>query len=341
MMSGKEFVEAPSVEYNVYDYGFRGYYAPIGRFTSVDPLAEQTPWQSPYVYANNNFANRIDYMGLFGTSPDDGVGSGSGSGMDGFQHDDDEFTIGGDGMGGYGDYEWGIWSWSIFGEHLGILGMQIRSYIIVDENYIVLDADLSSSDKGIYQVDRETYLFNLKSNDDKLDVAHKIGKQLGTHVDVNIPAALLINQKLDISWFDFCAHTQPVYVYKIDPKTGEIVSSIQMSQEAYLRLLNEQSQTTIQSLDPLQYYNSFERGMITSPIVKGVAAGGLGVMTIEGASLIYFSLQNSLLQQFGVGFGEGWGKGRMGAGPDLPYLSDSPAYQAGSSLGSLLYEIFH
>lgn len=280
-------------------------------------------------------------MGLFGTSPDDGFGSGSGSGMDGFQHDDDEFTIGGDGIGGYGDYEWGIWSWSIFGEHLGILGMQIRSYIIVDENYIVLDADLSSSDKGIYQVDRETYLFNLKSNDDKLDVAHKIGKQLGTHVDVNIPAALLINQKLDISWFDFCAHTQPVYVYKIDPKTGETVSSIQMSQEAYLRLLNEQSQTTIQSLDPLQYYNSFERGMITSPIVKGVAAGGLGVMTIEGASLIYFSLQNSLLQQFGVGFGEGWGKGRMGAGPDLPYLSDSPAYQAGSSLGSLLYEIFH
>lgn len=40
MMSGKEFVEAPSVEYNVYDYGFRGYYAPIGRFTSVDPLAD-------------------------------------------------------------------------------------------------------------------------------------------------------------------------------------------------------------------------------------------------------------------------------------------------------------
>lgn len=66
MMSGKEFVEAPSVEYNVYDYGFRGYYAPIGRFTSVDPLAEQTPWQSPYAYAANNFVNCIDYMGLSG-----------------------------------------------------------------------------------------------------------------------------------------------------------------------------------------------------------------------------------------------------------------------------------
>lgn len=31
----------------------------------------------------------------------------------------------------------------------------------------------------------------------------------------------------------------------------------------------------------------------------------------------------------------------MGAGPDVPYLNESPAYQAGSSLGSLLYEIFH
>ena len=32
---------------------------------------------------------------------------------------------------------------------------------------------------------------------------------------------------------------------------------------------------------------------------------------------------------------------KAGAGPDLPYLSESPAYQAGSNLGSLLYEIFH
>ena len=64
MYNGKEFVETPSNEYNVYDYGFRGYYATIGRFTSMDPLCEQTPWQSPYVYAGNNFVNCIDYMGL-------------------------------------------------------------------------------------------------------------------------------------------------------------------------------------------------------------------------------------------------------------------------------------
>ena len=49
LYNGKEFVEAH--DHNTYDYGFRGYYAPIGRFTSVDPLTEQTPWQSPYIYA--------------------------------------------------------------------------------------------------------------------------------------------------------------------------------------------------------------------------------------------------------------------------------------------------
>ena len=60
--NGKEYVEDHG--FDVYDYGFRGYYATIGRFTSIDPLAEQTPWQSPYVYANNNFVNNIDYWGL-------------------------------------------------------------------------------------------------------------------------------------------------------------------------------------------------------------------------------------------------------------------------------------
>lgn len=64
LYNGKEFVEAHGL--NTYDYGFRGYYAPIGRFTTIDPLAEQTPWQSPYSYAGNNFINAIDWMGLSG-----------------------------------------------------------------------------------------------------------------------------------------------------------------------------------------------------------------------------------------------------------------------------------
>lgn len=62
--NGKEFVEAHGL--NIYDYGFRGYYATIGRFTSIDPLAESTPWQSPYAYAGNRFINAIDWMGLGG-----------------------------------------------------------------------------------------------------------------------------------------------------------------------------------------------------------------------------------------------------------------------------------
>ncbi len=64
LYNGKEFVEAHGL--NSYDYGFRGYYAPTGRFTSIDPLTEQTPWQSPYAYAGNNFINAIDWMGLSG-----------------------------------------------------------------------------------------------------------------------------------------------------------------------------------------------------------------------------------------------------------------------------------
>ena len=62
LYNGKELVEAHG--WNTFDYGFRGYYAPIARFTSIDPLAEQTPWQSPYAYAGNNFINVIDWMGL-------------------------------------------------------------------------------------------------------------------------------------------------------------------------------------------------------------------------------------------------------------------------------------
>ena len=60
----KEFVEAHGL--NTYDYGFRGYYATTGRFTTIDPLAEQTPWQSPYSYAGNHFVNAIDWLGLGG-----------------------------------------------------------------------------------------------------------------------------------------------------------------------------------------------------------------------------------------------------------------------------------
>jgi RHS repeat-associated protein len=46
--------------YDTYDYGARGYYAAMGRFMSIDPLAEKKPWMSPYVYCSGNPVNRID-----------------------------------------------------------------------------------------------------------------------------------------------------------------------------------------------------------------------------------------------------------------------------------------
>ncbi len=51
------------------DYGFRLYDPAIGRFTTIDPLAELFEHQSPYVYADNNPINFIDFMGLGGDDP--------------------------------------------------------------------------------------------------------------------------------------------------------------------------------------------------------------------------------------------------------------------------------
>ena len=60
--NGKEYLEMNG--YDMYDYGFRQYYATIGRFTSIDPLCELSPSQSTYAHASNNPINNIDYMGL-------------------------------------------------------------------------------------------------------------------------------------------------------------------------------------------------------------------------------------------------------------------------------------
>ena len=60
--NGKPYEEMHG--YDEYEYEFRNYYATIMRFTSMDPLCEQTPWQSPYVYAANNPVCNVDWMGL-------------------------------------------------------------------------------------------------------------------------------------------------------------------------------------------------------------------------------------------------------------------------------------
>ena len=60
--NGKEFVEI--FGNNTYDYGFRGYHAITGRFTTMDPLAEKFYDISPYVYCGGNPVNRIEFLGL-------------------------------------------------------------------------------------------------------------------------------------------------------------------------------------------------------------------------------------------------------------------------------------
>ena len=59
--NGKEFVEMNG--YDTYDYGARGYYPAMGRFTSMDPLAEKYYSLSPYAYCADNPINFIDPNG--------------------------------------------------------------------------------------------------------------------------------------------------------------------------------------------------------------------------------------------------------------------------------------
>ena len=100
------------------------------------------------------------------------------------------------------------------------------------------------------------------------------------------------------------------------------------------------SQGQFQNMDYLQYYNSFERGMITNPVIQGVAVGGLGVMVAEETSLFYVLLQNSVHLQYGVGFIEGLVKALIPGMDYTPYLYGSPSYQMGSDAGNIIVNFF-
>ena len=53
--------------YDTYDYGARGYHAAVGRFSTIDPLAERYYNVSPYAYCANNPISHIDPTGMDST----------------------------------------------------------------------------------------------------------------------------------------------------------------------------------------------------------------------------------------------------------------------------------
>ncbi len=62
--NGKESDNEVKGEGGQQDYGMRVYDPRIGRFLSVDPLARDYPWNSPYAFAENDPINFIDLDGL-------------------------------------------------------------------------------------------------------------------------------------------------------------------------------------------------------------------------------------------------------------------------------------
>lgn len=62
---GVEFEEALDID--LYEMEFRNYDPAIGRFISVDPLADQRNWLTPYNFVQNNPISRVDPLGLLDT----------------------------------------------------------------------------------------------------------------------------------------------------------------------------------------------------------------------------------------------------------------------------------
>jgi RHS repeat-associated protein len=61
-LQSKEFSDGAGLE--LYDFGLRQHDPQIGRWTTIDPLAQKRFWATPYNYVQNNPLNRFDPNGL-------------------------------------------------------------------------------------------------------------------------------------------------------------------------------------------------------------------------------------------------------------------------------------
>jgi RHS repeat-associated protein len=73
--NGKESDSETYGDGNVYDYGFRIYNPRLGKFLSVDPLANSFPWYTPYQFSGNTPIWAIDIDGLEDKKTNEGTGS--------------------------------------------------------------------------------------------------------------------------------------------------------------------------------------------------------------------------------------------------------------------------
>ena len=72
LYNGKELQDESLAGVNLdwYDFNLRYYDPQIARFTTMDPLAEERLWISPYNFVQNNPINRIDPSGALDWEPD-------------------------------------------------------------------------------------------------------------------------------------------------------------------------------------------------------------------------------------------------------------------------------
>ena len=108
-----------------------------------------------------------------------------------------------------------------------------------------------------------------------------------------------------------------------------------------------------------QNFSDFEIGMMTSPVIRGIAAGGLIVtltplisdaatfayemgteLSTYTSTALFPAFEQSLKMQFGAGLIEGGVKAKFSELDGAPYLYNTPTYQVGSDVGYfIIYEI--